>query len=598
MRRPLARLIASAALLAACIVPAGPPAAHAADPQKVLRIAFPDVTNLDPQQLTDLYSARVANAVFEGLYQYDYLANPARIVPNTATALPEISEGGKVWTIRLQPGIRFADHPAFNGAARELVAADYVYSLKRWLDPNLKGGGEPTLANLVAGARALVDAARKPGGKLDYDAPIAGLRAIDRHTLRIELVDVDYTLLERLARVQSFAIAREVVEAAGAEIVSMPVGTGPYRLQEWKRGSRLVLEANPAYRAIAFPRDAPPAQRHLVEEMKGVRLPAIGRIELNIIEEEIPELLGFEKGEFDYVLLTGTAARRLLQNGKLKPEYASRGIRHIRFVVPALIYTYFNMEDPVVGGYAAERIALRRAIGMGFNTPDFIRVLYGGDALPATQLLPPGVQAHDASLPARSSYDPAAARALLDRFGYRDRDGDGFREQPDGKPLLLTQNSMPESFSRETDALWLASMKAIGIRMQVNTAPFGELLKQSLAGQLQIFNLGYRSDSPSGYSIMSTQWGKAPPDTNRSRFRNADYDAAYEAFLRTPPGAERNALAKRASDVIQAFAPITYQVYPIGNAFAQPWLKGYYPSTYGFSWKYLDLDVARRAKRR
>ena len=71
--------------------------------------------------------------------------------------------------------------------------------------------------------------------------------------------------------------------------------------------------------------------------------------------------------------------------------------------------------------------------------------MQGGDGIPATQLLPPGVDGHDAALPAkRASYDPAAARALLDRFGYVDRDGDGYRERPDGTPLALTQNGTPD----------------------------------------------------------------------------------------------------------------------------------------------------------
>lgn len=567
--------------------------ACAADPAKVLRIPFPDVTALDPQQIGDLYSVRVSNAIFEGLYQYTYLAEPARIVPNTAAALPEITDGGKTWTIRLQKGIRFTDDPAFRTLPRELVAADYVYSLKRWLDPNLKGGGEPALTDLIAGARAIVDAARQPGGRFDYDAPIAGLRALDAYTLQITLTQVDYTLLERLANWQSFAVAREVIEARGPDTSTGPVGTGPYQLKEWKRGSRVVLEANPHYRTLAFPEAADPALASIVAGMKGVRLPAVGRIELEIVEEEIPQVLGFEKGDFDYVQLGG-ASRRLLQDGKLRPDYAARGIHHVRFVVPALIYTYFNMDDPAVGGYAPERIALRRAIGMGFNTPDFIRVIYGGNALPAMQLLPPGIEAHDATRDGKSSFDAVAARALLDRFGYKDRDGDGYREAPGGTPLTLTQSSPPDSLSRETDALWLSSMKAIGLRMQINTAPFAELLKQSLAGQLQLFNLGYRSPGPSGFVILSTLWGKAPPDTNRSHFRNADYDAAYEAFLRTPPGPERNQQARRMSDIVQAYAPIFYQVYPIGNAFAQPWLKGYYPSIFGFSWKYLDIDVAKK----
>jgi ABC-type transport system substrate-binding protein len=262
--------------------------------------------------------------------------------------------------------------------------------------------------------------------------------------------------------------------------------------------------------------------------------------------------------------------------------------------VPALIYTYFNMEDPLVGGYGPERVALRRAIGLGFNTPDFIRVLYAGQAVPATQLLPPGVTGHDAALGVKSSYDPAGARALLDRFGYKDRDGDGFREMPDGKPLVLTQNSMPDSWSREADTLWIKSMQAIGLRMQINTAPFADLLKQSLAGQLQMFNLGIRSLDSSGYAIMQTLWGQSPPDTNRSRFKLADYDKAYEAFVRTAPGAERNALVRRMSDLVQSYAPLAYQVYPIGNVIVQPWVNGYYQSPFGFSWKYLDVDNAKK----
>jgi oligopeptide transport system substrate-binding protein len=137
--------------------------AQAADPVKVLRLAQPDLAGLDPHQISDLYSARVVNVIFEGLYQYDYLASPAKVIPNTAAAMPEITDGGRTWTIRLQKGIRFTDDPAFKGAARELVAADYVYSIKRSLDPNLRIGGDPAFTTLLSGARDVVDAAKKSG---------------------------------------------------------------------------------------------------------------------------------------------------------------------------------------------------------------------------------------------------------------------------------------------------------------------------------------------------------------------------------------------------------------------------------------------------
>ena len=565
----------------------------AADDAKVLHLALPDISSLDPQQISDLYSRRIADAIFEGLYQFDPILVPARLVPNTAAAMPEFADGGRTWKIRIKPGIFFADDPAFHGRPRELTAADYVYSITRALDPTLKSGGDPAFTDLIVGARPVIDAAKK-SGKLDYDAKIDGLQALDRFTLQLKLSAVDYTALERLAILNTCAVAREVVEAAGSDIQAHPVGTGPFRLGEWRRGSRIVLEANPKYRPIAFPESNDPAMAEMVRTMKGRKLPALSRIEVSIIEEQVPQLLAFEQGTLDYVTFTGSIVSRLFDNGKLAPELAARGVGHLRFTVPALIYTYFNQDDPVVGGNAPEKIALRRAIAMGFDNDQFIKGFYGGHAVPATQLLPYGVNGHDPTVPAKSLYDPAAARALLDRFGYRDRDGDGFREQPDGKPLVLVQSSDPSAMSREANTLWVASMKAIGLKMVINTQPFSDLLKAANAGQLMMYNLGNRSTAPSGYNILEQLWGKAPQDQNHSHFRNAEYDAAFEKFLRTPDGPERTALARKMSDIAKNFVPVMIQVYPVGHAFWQPWLLGYYPSAFGFTWKYLDIDVAKR----
>jgi ABC-type transport system substrate-binding protein len=232
---------------------------------------------------------------------------------------------------------------------------------------------------------------------------------------------------------------------------------------------------------------------------------------------------------------------------------------------------------------------------MGFHTDELIRVLFAGQALPANQLLPPQVSGHDTSMPYKSAYDPVAARALLDRFGFKDRDGDGYREGPDGKALTLMRATLPESWYREVDTLWKKNMDAIGLRMEVEQKKFAELLNMSLAGKLPMFNLGYRSLDPSGYEILQTLWGKAPPDTNRSRFRNADYDTAYEQFLRTPDGPQRVALARRMSEIAQAYIPMSLHTFAIGNVLVQPWLEGYWPTAFGLQWKYLDVNPARRA---
>ena len=83
---------------------------------------------------------------------------------------------------------------------------------------------------------------------------------------------------------------------------------------------------------------------------------------------------------------------------------------------PALAYCYFNMDDPIVGGYTPDKIALRRAIVMAFNTKDLIDVWYQGQAVRATQPIPPPVAGHSAGFDANIKYDPATAKALLDRF--------------------------------------------------------------------------------------------------------------------------------------------------------------------------------------
>ena len=154
--------------------------------------------------------------------------------------------------------------------------------------------------------------------------------------------------------------------------------------------------------------------------------------------------------------------------------------------------------------------------------------------------------------------------------------------------------TLPGSWYREVDTLWKKNMDAIGIRMNVEQKTFAELRNLSRSGKLPMFNLGYRSLEPSGYQILQTLWSKSPTDTNPSQFANAEYDAAYEQFLRTPAGPARIALVHKMSEIAQAYMPMALHTFGIGNTLLYPWVQGYWPSQFGFSWKYLDLDVARR----
>ena len=227
---------AGAAALGAATQPvfAATPAADAtAKPgdKKILRVLFSSAeTSFDPARVSDLYSRTITAHIFESLYTYDHLARPPRIKPLTAAALPEVSADFKVWTIRIARGIHFADDPAFKGQRRELQARDYIYAIQRSVDPANISPLEKDMIDLgILGLQEAREAAVKNKGRFDYDRPIAGLRALDSHTLQITVDKPRPRLVYVLADGSVLGgTAREVVEFYGEAIPEHPVGTGPF----------------------------------------------------------------------------------------------------------------------------------------------------------------------------------------------------------------------------------------------------------------------------------------------------------------------------------------------------------------------------------
>jgi len=592
MRRVLAAaFVCAAAVLAPC--------ALAADAAKVLRVSMDgEEAGLDPHGVGEAYSLTPIGAIFESLYEYDYYGG-SRIVPKTAVALPEISNGGRTWRIRIKPGIRFADDPVFKGRPRELVAQDYVYSWKRLLDPRVRSPNAEIMADRLVGAREAIERAQR-SNRFDYDAEFPGLRAIDRHTLEINLTQPDYPLLNWLAGVQTSAVAREVVEAyadSGGRVMEHPVGTGPYRLVEWKRGAKIVLRANENYREEYFPE--PPAgadasKRALANSMAGKRLPQVGRIELSVIEPPQPQLLAFDSGALDILDLPFEMAPKVLDaSGRLLPAYAKQNVDVQRVTDLYVGYLFFNMEDPVVGGDAPERVALRRAALMGYDVAQEIRVVRNGQGIPATQPIPPDAHGHVEGLSVQPPYDPAAARALLDKFGYRDRNGDGWRERPDGTPLVLRVGTTPED--RERDDLLRKNMQAIGIRLEFVNRRWADLAKMAREGQLQVWLLG--NFAYTGDAMMFALYGPNTGHNNLARFRNADFDALYLASKREPDDAARLKLYERMARIVGAQNPWGLRVYAIRTSLVRPWVMGYRRNPHFLQqWRFVDIDVdARKA---
>ncbi len=601
MLRRTAVRAAAVALGLVLLAPAVPVRAQA-DPGKVLRVAFLVAeTGFDPQAASDVYSNYVNRVLFDPPFRFDYLARPHRVVPNTAAAMPEHSKDGTEWTIRIRPGIYFADDPVFKGKKRELTAADYAYSWKRIMDPRTRSPQIDVFDGRIVGMDKLVAAARA-GGRFDYDAPLEGLTVVDRHTLKLKLTGPWWDLPADLAGTPASAVAREVVEAYGDAsgwVMAHPVGTGPYRVKEWRRGQKIVLEASPSFREMPFPDSGDPADRALVAHFKGKTLPRIGRIEILVIDEAQPRLLAFEQAQLDYIEVpVDLVGNVLTSDNRLLPRFTAAGVSLQRGIQPGITYTFFNMDDPVVGGYSKDKVALRRAIGMAYNVDEEARVIRQGQAEWASQLIPPGVSGHDPKFTGNTRYDPEGARMLLDRFGYVDRDKDGWREQPDGKPLVLRKGTTPSSLERQYDELWQRNMAAVGIRIEFITQKWPDLLKMARQGQLPMWQLGNRSTSTEGYGFLGLLYGPNTGLSNHARFRFADYDRRYDESKKLPDGPERAKLVREMSQIVAAWAPWKINAYRHENVILYPWVQGYRLNVFNLHpWLYLDIDpkVPRKA---
>ena len=517
---------------------------------------------------------------------------------STTQLLNLINLAGKTGTLTIFQAKKTGQAEEVNGKKRELVAADIAYSMKRLYDPKNKSPNLYLLDGLVAGME-VVTQRQKADGKFDYDLPVEGFQVVDRYTLRIHLTQSYFNFLYRLASLNSCAVvAREVVEKYGDDIMAHPVGTGPYRIAHWKRSAKISLEPNPNYREEYF--EAEPAAddeeaNAIYAKLKGRRLPMLGRIEFQVVEEDQPRWLAFLNEEHDFIdRVPLSFSNMAIVDNRLAPSLAKRGIQMSRIAGLEVTYSYFAMENPVVGGYSAEKVALRRAMVLGYNTEDEIRIVLKNQAIPAQSPIGPGAFGYEPNFRTiANEYNPAKARALLDMYGYIDRDNDGFRENPDGSKLVIEQSSSPDQRAKQYDELWKKSMDAIGINMVFKKAQWPDLLKESRAGNLMSWRLAWGAGYPDAEAFFVMLYGPNSGQANHSRFKLAEFDRLFERARGIPPGPERTAIYREMNRLFLVNAPWKLGAHRMYNDLAHPWVIGWmrHPVIRA-GLKFVDIDLA------
>ncbi|WP_372526778.1 ABC transporter substrate-binding protein, partial [Piscinibacter sp.] len=538
--------------------------------------------------------------IFESPLTYDHLARPYKIKPSTALAMPEVSDDFRSFTFHLKPGIYFADDPAFKGRPRELVAQDYVYSLKRVYDPTLKSPSQAVLEDEgIIGLRELREDALKHDRPFDYDREIEGLKALDRYTLRVRLRESRPRHLYIWTQRDIYgAVAREVVEAHGDKIMDHPVGTGPFRLADWRRSSRIALTRNPTYREDRY--DAEPnaddAQgQALLARFNGRRLPMIDAVEISVIEQPQPRWLAFLNGEHDFLeRLPEEFVDQAVPRGQVAPHLAKRGIRADRVPNADVYLMVFNMEHPLVGGLTPDKVALRRAMALGTDVAREIALARHGQAIAAQSIIPPLTSGYRADLRTEmGEFDPARAKALLDMVGYVDRDGDGWREQPDGSPLVLELATQSNQTTRQLDELWKKNMDALGLRAVLKVAQWPENLKAVRGGKFMLWRVGSSAATPDGQGALERAYGPSVGKGNLARFSLPAFDKLYDQLKLAPDGPERQALFDAATKLLVAYAPYRMTVHRILTDLSTPQLVGYRRPPFWLDWwQYVDIDFA------
>ena len=564
----------------------------AADPSKIVRTAFEAADDgFDMVRTANFYSGWVNEVITERLLTYDYLANPAKLVPEAAEAMPEVSDGGKSYVFRIKKGIYFAPDPAFKGIRRELTAQDFAYTFKRFLDPQNRSPSAAFLAGKIVGLDDLAEQAKKTG-HFDYDAPVTGLQTPDRYTLRINLNAPDYNFLYVVAYGGMGAVAREVINVYGAQSGQHPVGTGPYMLEQYVPRSKIVLVANPEYRGYTwdFKPSADAMDQQLVHDMQGKKMPQVGRVEISIIEEEQSRWLAFQNQQVDFDKLPQLAAPTVLDGDQLKPAFSNQKIQLQRITDPGVTYTIMNLKDPTIGGYSNEKIALRRAIAMAYDNKQEVSLLRNGQAIKMEMIVPSGVVGHDPTYRSSIAYDPALANKLLDRFGYK-RGADGYRTLPDGKPLLLEITREQAVFFQEVAELWKRGLDQIGIKAKFTTNNFADNLKAATECKLMMWGGAWVADFPEGENFLQLLYGPNARQGNHSCYQSAAFDALYVKAMALPPGPERMRLYQEMNRQMEADTPWVLNTTRIRSWLVRPWIKGFkkHPIMHA-NWQYIDIE--------
>ncbi len=561
---------------------------------KLLSLGLSDnVKSLDPAIAYDSISLQVMPMIMESLFQYKYTKVPLELEPLLAESMPTVSKDKKTYTIKIKKGVKWQDDAAFpEGKGRELKATDFTYGWKRMLLPEIQSPGTWIFEGKVVGWDAYKKRLMENRSKADeiLQEQVEGIKVVDGHTIEIKLLQPYPQLLNVLAMGFGAAVAPEVAAKYGQQGMNeKAVGTGPFRLKDFRKDSRIILERNPTFRGEAYPSDGDEdAQKSGLLAAAGKQLPFVDQVVYSIFKETQPRWLQFLKGNLDASLLPKDSFDAAIVEGELKPDLKNKGMALTKGEDSVIWYLNFNMKDKVVGGKNAD---LRRAIVMAIDRETHIRKFLNGRGVKATSIVPRVIQGNSGRAETVGDYDLEKAKEYLAKAGY-----------PGGKGLPVIKFDLRggSTDQRQVAEFYKNSLQAIGVNLEIVVNTFPAYLEKEKNGNLQFFIGGWQADFPDAENFLFLLSSKnVSPGPNASNYTNPEYDALYEKMAAMTHSPERLAIIKKAEDIAFNDAVWSMLFYPIQYDLYYSWTKNFRPNSgIANQDKYLDIDVEKRREMR
>ncbi|MEW6514681.1 MAG: ABC transporter substrate-binding protein [Pseudomonadota bacterium] len=635
--------------------------------RNILYTAFTDrPKHLDPVQSYSEDEITFTAQIYEPPLQYHYLRRPYELIPATAMRVPQPSyldaqgkplpitaEASRIaftdYVVEIKPGIRFQPHPAFaeqpadisgfftladfpKRGTRELVAADFIYGIKRLAHPHLHSPILGLMGEYIVGLTELAQSLRKSalaGRHTEWidlrKVTLSGVEVIDRYRYRIRIKgkypQFLYWLSMPFFAPMPWEADRFHSQPGMAEknltLDWYPVGTGPYMLTENNPNARMVLERNPNFRGETYPCDGEPEDKAsgLLDDC-GKPLPFIDKVVFTREKEQIPYWNKFLQGYYDASGIASDSFDQAVQVGSggeisLTPEMRKQGIRLTTSVATSTFYMGFNLLDPLVGGNSEAAKKIRQAIAIAIDQEEFISIFQNGRGIASQSPLPPGIfgyregraginpVVYDWTENGPRRKDVAVARKLLADAGWP-----GGRHIRTGEPLVVNLDTTATGVGAKTRIDWLnKQFQKIDIQLVVRSTDYNRFQEKVRKGAVQLFYFGWNADYPDPENFLFLLYGPQgkvkQQGENASNYASAEFDRLFERMRTMENSPERQAIIDRMLAILHEDTPWVWGFHPKDYSLRHAWLLNRKPTKVGNNTlKYQRVDAALRDKLR